>query len=62
MMVVAPAVLAFLMLGLANSYALVSIAFLLLSLIFGLKDAPLLVYISEIAEPSVKPISQTLKI
>lgn len=53
MMVIAPAVLAFLMLGLANSFALVSIAFFLLSFIFGLKDAPLLVFVSEISEASV---------
>lgn len=58
MMVVAPAVLAFVMLGMASSYGIVSIAFFLLSFIFGLKDAPLLVYVSEIAEPSVKQKNQ----
>lgn len=48
MLVVAPAVIAFIMLGLAESFEVVFIAFLLLSFIFGLKDAPSVIYVSEV--------------
>lgn len=47
MVIVAPIVIAFIMLGFAESFAVVCVAFLLLSFIFGLNDAPVSVYISE---------------
>lgn len=48
MLVVAPAVIAFIMLGLAESFEVVFIGFLLLSFIFGLKDSPSVIYVSEV--------------
>lgn len=46
--VVAPTVIAFIILGYAQSFAVISMAVLMLSFLFGLKDSPIAVYISEI--------------
>lgn len=48
MLVMTPAIATFIMLGLAKSFWVVCLAFFALSFIFGLKDAPASVYISEI--------------
>lgn len=48
LLVVAPAVIAFIMLGFAETFEVVFIGFLLLSFIFGLKDAPSVIYVSEV--------------
>lgn len=48
MLVVAPAVGAFIMMGLAQSFEIIFVAFLLLSFIFGLKDSPSVIYVSEV--------------
>lgn len=47
-LVMCPAAVIFVTLGLANSFWLVCLAFFLLSFIFGLKDAPATIYISEV--------------
>lgn len=43
-----PAIATFILLGMANSFWIVCVAFFLLSFIFGLKDAPSCIYVSEI--------------
>lgn len=47
MLTVASTVIGFTLLGFAESYAIVGLAFLILSFVFGLKDAPSAVYICE---------------
>lgn len=47
MISIAPVVFVFAMLGFAESFTVVCIGFVVLSFVFGLKDAPALVYISE---------------
>lgn len=51
--IVAPAVLAFIGLAFADSFIIVCALFFFLSFIFGLKDAPATIYVSEVSEPSV---------
>lgn len=51
--IVAPAVLAFVSLSFADSFVVVCAEFFFLSFIFGLKDAPATIYVSEVSEPSV---------
>lgn len=46
--IVAPAVFAFVALGFAESYAVICACFFFLSFIFGLKDAPSVIYVSEV--------------
>lgn len=48
MFIVAPAVFAFVALGVADSYAVICACFFFLSFIFGLKDAPAVIYVSEV--------------
>lgn len=54
LMVVAPAILAFIVLGCSDSFFFVCLSFFSLSFIFGLKDAPSMIYISEMTEPSAR--------
>lgn len=51
--IVAPAVLAFVGLAFAETFTIVCALFFFLSFIFGLKDAPATIYVSEVSEPSV---------
>lgn len=53
MFIVAPAVLAFVGLAFADTFLIVCALFFFLSFIFGLKDAPATIYVSEVSEPSV---------
>ena len=52
--IVAPSVLAFVLLAFADTFAAVCALFFFLSFIFGLKDAPATIYVSEVSEPSVR--------
>lgn len=54
MFIVGPAVFAFIALGLVESYIGICVCFFLLSFIFGLKDAPSVVYVSEVSQPSIR--------
>lgn len=54
MYIVAPAVITFICLSFASSFGLICVYFFLLSFIFGLKDAPATVYVSETSEPSIR--------
>lgn len=48
MLIMVPAVATFISLGMAESFWVVCVAFFIISFIFGLKDAPATIYISEI--------------
>lgn len=48
MLIMVPAVATFISLGMAQSFWIVCVAVFIISFIFGLKDAPATVYISEI--------------
>lgn len=47
MLIIAPTVIAFIVLGFAESFLIIGVVFTSLSFIFGLKDAPTAVYICE---------------
>lgn len=53
MFIVSPAILAFIALGFADSFITICALFFFLSFLFGLKDAPATIYVSEVSEPSV---------